>query len=160
MTERRPRPSLDVVDPDVDVRDPRQRADAGRRELSTLAVIGVGGVLGAEARYGIAVASPHHDGSWPWSTLVVNVVGSLLIGVVVIAVERRSPHRLLRPFVAVGILGGFTTFSTFAVDNHELFLAMRPFVALGYAAASLFGCLAATAVGVAVTRRLVPEAGS
>lgn len=153
----RPGPDRDVIDPDVDIRDPRELRDVGRREGLTLAVIAAGGVLGAEARYGIATALPHADSAWPWSTLVANVVGSLLLGVLMAVVERRSPHHLLRPFLGVGILGGFTTFSTFAVDNQHLFGAQRPFVALGYAAASLLGCFAATALGLVTARRTVGQ---
>lgn len=148
-------PPRDVVDPDVDVRDPDESADVGRREVHTLVAIALGGVLGAEARYGLATAVPHTDAAWPWSTLMINLVGSLLIGVLMTVVERRSPHHLVRPFVGVGILGGFTTFSTFALDNQHLLLAGRPFVALAYIAASLFGCFAATALAIAATRRVI-----
>lgn len=143
-----PEPHDDVIDPDA--------VDPGRRELLTLAVIAIGGVLGAEARYGVATALPHGGAAWPWATLVTNVVGSFLIGVLMITVERRAPHPLVRPFLGVGVLGGFTTFSTFALDAQHLLDAGRPFVALGYAAASLLGCFAATALAVTLTRRAVP----
>ncbi|MBE7188885.1 CrcB family protein [Jatrophihabitans endophyticus] len=149
------RPGRDVIDPDVDVDDPGQRADVGRREALTLAVIAAGGALGAEARYGLSTAWPHGNAAWPWATVLTNLVGSFLLGVLMITVERRSPHHLVRPFLGVGVLGGFTTFSTFALDLHHLLDAGRPLVGLGYAAASLFGCVAATALAVLATRRVV-----
>src|SRR3954463_13718444 len=76
-----------------------------------------GGVLGALARWGIGAALPHDAGSWPWATLLVNVTGCALIGVLLAVLLARFPaHPWLRPFLATGVLGGYTTFSTFAVD--------------------------------------------
>ena len=142
----------DSVDPDVDVHD----AGRGQRELVTIAAIAVGGIAGAEARYGISVTIDHSNDAWPWSTLIANILGCLLIGLLIIWVERRSPHPLARPFLGTGVLGGFTTFSTFALDDQHLFNAGRPFVALGYSAASFAACFAATAVAIAVARRAFP----
>ena len=155
MSEHRPRPGRDVVDPDVD--DPAQRDGAGRRELGTLAVIALGGVLGAEARYGLATAIPHGDSGWPWATLLTNLVGSFVIGVLMVVVERRAPHPLVRPFLGVGICGGFTTFSTFALGCPAP-SRRRPAVrgARLCRRASLFGCFAATALALVLTRRTVP----
>ena len=144
-----------AIDPDVDLNDPQQRADVGRRELSVLAAVAAGGIVGAEARYGLALAVPHDTGTWPWATLIINVLGSLLMGVLmVVLLELITPHHLLRPFLGVGVLGGFTTFSTFSVDADDLLRADRPLVALGYVAASLAGCLAATALAMSATRSL------
>ena len=83
-----------------------------------MAAIAVGGALGTLARYGVerAAGRPMPLG-FPWATLAVNVVGSFVLGVVVtLVVERWPGDRWLRPLVAVGFCGGFTTFSTFAVE--------------------------------------------
>src|ERR1700689_208306 len=90
------------------------RPDAGWR---TLAVIAVGGAAGALARYGLATAFPHPAGSFDWVTLGINVSGCALIGALMVAITEVWPgHPLARPFLAVGVLGGFTTFSTYIVD--------------------------------------------
>ena len=108
-----------VVDPDVDVADPVERPEAaGPRLHAVLGAIAVGGVVGAEARYGLGVLLPHRADEWPWATLLTNVSGCLLIGVLmVVIVERIRPHPLVRPLLGVGVLGGYTTFSTYAVDT-------------------------------------------
>lgn len=125
-------------------------------ELSLVAAVAAGGVIGAEARYGLAVLAPHAGGAWPWATLVTNVIGSLLIGALMTLLQRgpAAPHPLVRPFLGIGVLGGFTTFSTFAVDTGALLRAHRPAVALAYVLASVAGCLAATLAGIAATRRV------
>jgi CrcB protein len=79
----------------------------------------IGGVLGALARWGIAAALP--TAGWPWATLTVNLTGCLLIGVLLAVLLARFPdHPWLRPLLAVGVLGGYTTYSTFAVDAVRL----------------------------------------
>ena len=148
--------SYGIVDSDVDLHDPRQRAETSPHEWRLLAAIAVGGVLGAEARYGLDLAIPHPLGAFAWSTLLTNVIGCLLIGVLmVVLTEVVTPHRLARPFLGTGVLGGFTTFSTFAVDTHRLLVEHRLLVALGYGALSLAGCLVAVAAGVLLSRRLL-----
>lgn len=100
---------------------------------STFAAVAVGGAIGALARYGIAEAIPRAvpitgtgvDASvgttWPWATFITNLIGCLLVGFVVHAVvEHRSAHRLARPFLVTGILGGFTTFSALGVEAIDL----------------------------------------
>ncbi|GAB3818779.1 CrcB family protein [Kribbella italica] len=108
----------------------------------TLAVIAAGGVVGSLARYGLAEAWPHQLGGFPWATFVTNVVGCFLIGVLLARITPQT-HPLLRPFVGTGVLGGFTTFSTFAVDTDRL-LPDHAVVALVY----FFGTLAAALVAV------------
>jgi CrcB protein len=147
----------DVVDSDVDLRDPLQRTEIHPREWDFLLAIAAGGVLGAEGRYGIDDLLPRAGGGFPWATLVVNVSGSLLIGVLMVVLHALHPHRLVRPFFGVGLLGGYTTFATFGVDAVGLVRAREPWLALGYAVATLVLCLfavtAATVAAQALTRR-------
>jgi fluoride exporter len=145
-----------VVDSDVDLSDAGQRGETRPREWDVLLAIAVGGVAGAEARYGLSIALPHPPGTWPWATLITNVLGSALIGVLMTVLASLSrPPRLVRPLLGVGVLGGFTTFSTFALDAHALLRADRVGVAVGYVAASLASCVLATAAAVLLTRGAV-----
>jgi CrcB protein len=114
-----------------------------------LAVIAVGGGIGAVARHGVGAAFPQSPLDFPWPTLLINVVGCALIGVLMVVItEVVTPHRYVRPFLGVGVLGGFTTFSTYAVDAVRLVNAGRPAVALVYLVATPLAALAAVVVGV------------
>jgi CrcB protein len=118
-----------------------------------LLAIAAGGALGSVARYGLSVAIPHARGAFAVATLVTNALGCLLIGVlmaVLTTVER--PHPLLRPFLGVGILGGFTTFSTFVTDTLDAATTGRLLGSLAYVVASPALCLAAVAAGLTATR--------
>jgi len=128
---------------------------AGRHRVSwsVLAVVSVGGALGALGRYGLTVGWPHRPGRFPWATFVTNVSGCLLIGVLMVLItEVWSAHRLLRPFLGVGMLGGYTTFSTYAVDIQQLVATGAARTALEYLAGTLAAALAAVYAGIAVTR--------
>ncbi|KAA0909358.1 fluoride efflux transporter FluC, partial [Streptomyces apricus] len=96
---------------------------------------------------------PGEGGGFPWTTFWVNVTGCFLIGVLMVLVtEVRTPHRLVRPFLGTGVLGGFTTFSTYAVDIERLLDAGRPRTAFAYLAATLLAALAVVWAAVALTR--------
>ena len=114
-------------------------------------------VVSAE-EWQVARALPHDDPSWfPWSTLVVNVSGCLAIGVVLVLVVERWAHRpLARPFLSTGVLGGFTTFSTYAVDTRGLLGTGHAELALVYLLGSVVGGLVAVLVGMRLTERLLP----
>ena len=100
----------------------------------------LGGALGALARWAIAEALPHSPGAWPWSTLLVNLVGCLALGGLLAVLLARYPHSpWLRPFLAVGVLGGFTTYSTFAMDVVRLTGSGHPVLAVAYVLASVLG---------------------
>lgn len=137
------------VHPSVPGRGP-SRAD---REWDVLGAIAMGGSLGALGRYAVDEALPHARVSFPWSTLLVNVSGCFLIGVLmVVALELTEPHRLVRPFLGVGVLGGYTTFSAASVELQQLMDAHRNATALMYLVATLAGSLIAAWAGVTLAR--------
>jgi CrcB protein len=140
------------IDSDVDLPVPAQRR---RRswDPGVLAAIAVGGVLGAEGRYGMSLLLPHHPGQWPLATWLTNVTGCFLIGVLMVVItELTSPHRLVRPFLGVGVLGGYTTFSTAMVDVEQMVRAGHAGAALGYLLATPVAAVAAAFLGVLLTR--------
>ena len=118
--------------------------------------IALGGMLGAAGRYALELAWPHGAGSLPWATLVTNVSGCLLIGVLMVYVIEVSAgalrHPLVRPFLGVGVLGGYTTFSTYTVQSETLVADGRPLLGLAYLFGTLVAALAAVVVGVAIAR--------
>jgi CrcB protein len=130
-----------------------RRADTRARRWPALAAISVGGALGALARYGLAVAFPHRPGEFPWTTFGVNVAGCLLIGVLMVLVtEVWRSGRLPRLFLGVGVLGGFTTFSTYVVEAWQGVRAGAGPSAFGYLAGTLVAALVAVSAGTALTR--------
>lgn len=116
-----------------------------------LLVVSAGGVLGALARYLVGLLVTHSPNGFPWSTALVNVTGCLLIGVLLGWHDRDERHRHLRPFLAVGVLGGYTTFSTYALDAQVLIADGRLIAATGYLIGTLLAALAAVWVGLALT---------
>ncbi|MFC4055205.1 fluoride efflux transporter FluC [Actinomadura syzygii] len=142
--------------PDIDLRvPPRRRWDLGREHWSTLAAISAGGVCGALARYGISTALPHRSGAFDWAIFVINVSGCLLIGVLMVLItEVWRAHRLVRPFLGVGILGGYTTFSTALVEVQRGVQDEMARSALLYLFGTLVCALLAVQAGVWLTRLL------
>ncbi len=147
---RDPHPGF-PVDPDVTEADlptvPERALRLIRTRRDILLAIAVGGALGTAARWSLARALPHSPDEFPWSTLLANVVGCFALGVLmVVVVERLPSSRLVRPFFGTGLLGGFTTFSTYAVDTRDLLAAGRPALAAAYLLATLvLGLLAVVA---------------
>jgi CrcB protein len=118
-------------------------------------VIALGGALGSLARWGVASALPHRPGEVPWSTVVANVSGCFLLGVlVVLASEVWPPSRYVRPFGGVGVLGGYTTFSTVMLDTRALAVAGRAWVAVAYVVGTAAAGLAAVVAALVLTRAL------
>ena len=127
-----------------------------RSPLTGYALAALGGVLGALARWGVARALHSPAGGWPWATLLVNVTGCALIGLLLAVLPARFPTSpWLRPFLATGVLGGYTTFSTFAVDAVRLADGGAPGRALGYVLASVLGGLGAVVAGLTAGRALL-----
>ncbi|MQA33513.1 fluoride efflux transporter CrcB [Modestobacter roseus] len=117
----------------------------------------LGGALGALARWALAEALPTPAAGWPWATLLVNLAGCLLLGLLLAVLFPRHPDsRWLRPFLGTGVLGGFTTFSTFAVETVRLVDAGAAATAAGYVAASVLGGLLAAVAGVRLARGARP----
>jgi CrcB protein len=128
------------------------REDSIMPDVRLFAAISAGGVLGALGRFGLQSVFPHAASAFGWTTLAINVSGCLLIGIVAaVAAESRRAPRLTRPFLITGVLGGFTTFSTYIVDAQRALAAGAPRVALTYAAATLAATLAAAWIGVWLT---------
>ncbi|MFJ7195757.1 MULTISPECIES: fluoride efflux transporter CrcB [unclassified Streptomyces] len=123
---------------------------------AVVAVVALGGAIGACARYGATLIWPTAPGGFPWTTLIVNVVGCAVIGVFMVVISEVWPaHRLVRPFFGTGVLGGFTTFSTYAVDIQRLVDVGRVRAGLGYLGLTLFAALAAVWSAVWATRRVL-----
>jgi fluoride exporter len=143
-----------AVDSDVDLRvDGRARRT---HDPVIMGVIAVGGAIGATARYLISLGWPTPAGGFPFGTLVINIVGCGLIGILMVLVtDVLTQQRLIRPFVGTGVLGGFTTFSTYAVDIEQLISGGHAGTALLYLAATVVGALLAVRTTVTATRALI-----
>lgn len=122
----------------------------------TLLVVAGGGALGSVLRFLAGTAVTRWAGpTFPYGTLVVNIIGSLLIGLVyVLLVERLPMGPLWRAGLMTGLLGGFTTFSAFSLETVALLEEHAYGKATLYVAASVILCLAATGLGILMARRL------
>lgn len=137
------------------------------RDYDLFAVVAVGGSLGALVRYSLDVLiAPERDG-WPTATFVINLTGAFVLGVVLVVARVKVPDpkastgaRLFRPFVVTGLLGGYTTFSTYVIETHTLALAGRWILAVTYAVGSVVLGVVCVAAAMFVTTRIlepVPE---
>jgi len=130
-----------------------RRHRSRRAEPGVLGAVALGGALGAPARYGIAQLVDVTPGTFPWGTFWTNSTGSFALGFLfVLLLERFPPSRYLRPFIATGFLGAFTTYSTFAMETDLLVKNGHVGVALAYAAGSLVTGFAAIWAGVVLAR--------
>lgn len=126
--------------------------------VGTLLAIFVGGSLGVLARYQLDAHHPVAQGHLPWTTLVINLSGSLAIGLLVPLIERVTPRApLARPFVVVGFLGGWTTYSTLAVDATLMIKDGDVATLIVYLAATVIGGLALVVAGDALGMRMLPK---
>ncbi|MCW0214807.1 MAG: fluoride efflux transporter CrcB [Pseudonocardia sp.] len=134
---------------------PRRLFDPLAGQGPAIAAVSVGGVLGALARWAVGLTLPAAPGTFPLGTFGINVLGGFLIGALLVTLtELRTPHPLLRPFLATGILGGFTTFSTYSVDAQHLIAAGHVGTAFGYLAGTLAAAVAATWAGIGLARAI------
>jgi fluoride exporter len=138
--------------------DPLSRETTPRLGLSftTLLAILIGGGLGTVARFLLDTTFTEGPGQFPTVTLLINLSGSLAIGFLIPLVDRARPRApLARPFVIVGLLGGWTTYSTLAVNGVTLLQGGHVGTCLLYLVATLAGGIALVAVGSAAGRNVV-----
>ena len=108
-----------------------------------LGAVALGGAIGASTRWAVGDPWTLEPGTWPWATLLVNVLGSLAIG---FAARRLIVDTVGWAFLATGVLGGFTTFSAFAVELNAMVDANRSELAVAYGAVTLIAGVGATLV--------------
>ncbi len=139
---------------------PRHAPAAWRGQGPVVAAVACGGGLGSAARYGAGRLWPTPEAGFPWTVLWVNVTGCALIGALIVLTFEvwPGPYRLLRPFLGTGVLGGYTTFSTYSQDVANLLDAERARAALAYLALTVVAALAATWLTMAATRAVARAA--
>ena len=127
--------------------------------MTRFLLVAIGGGLGAMARYGLglAVGRLAPGAAWPWATLTANVAGGLLMGLLVgwLALRAGAGQESIRLFAAVGLLGGFTTFSAFSLDTLMLWERGQPGLALIYVILSVTASLLAVFAGLALGRSIL-----
>ncbi|GHI45604.1 putative fluoride ion transporter CrcB 1 [Streptomyces albidoflavus] len=135
-------------------------------------MVALGGAVGALLRYsasriwrnGSDASLLWHQGmaAFPWTTLLVNVVGCFLMGVLAVALKERftGAPRLLNPMLGTGVLGGFTTFSSYSDDTRRLIENGQPLTAVGYLLLTAAACMAGIVLGVALTRLALTGGGT
>ncbi len=140
------------------------RGAIAHRRPSALAVVAVGGAIGTLGRYCVGLVFPVSPAGWPVATFMVNLVGAFALGLLLEALLRTGPDSgrryLLRLAAGTGMLGAFTTYSTFAVDVILLVRDGSLVLAAAYAVLSvLFGVCAAGA-GIVVSARIAGRRAS
>lgn len=162
--ERGPEAAIDgdhplPIDPDVRIEsadETRARRPERVRHLRVLAAIAAGGFLGGVARYEIGLTFPTRHGTFPATTLGINVAGSFVLALLTVFVlEILPPTRYVRPLLGVGFCGALTTFSTWMLDTDRLLGAGAFGAAAGDILGSLAAGLAATSLGLTVGRAIV-----
>lgn len=128
----------------------------GLTTIPVILTIAAGGALGSVMRYGAAqLMTPDTGTGFPAAIMVINIVGSFLMGVMVVILLAKFPqHGLLRMFLTIGVLGGFTTFSTFAFDVVALFERGDYGMAAAYTGGSVIFSIAALFAGLGLGRAL------
>jgi fluoride exporter len=119
--------------------------------MPTFLLVAIAGAAGVSARYGLDLHFSRDAHHIPWVTFAINVSGSFVIGAVVATLDAH-PHSTLRPAITIGLLGGFTTFSTFSLETYRLLDRGHLALASAYSLGSLAAGLAAVTVGVYAAR--------
>ena len=129
---------------------------AGETMWQQILIVGVGGAIGAVARFGVHSYTQRSLEAFPFGTLIVNVVGCLILGALMLLVEERPDFSpTVRLFLGVGLLGSFTTFSTFGVETIDLLREKEHLLALLSVAGNLGVGLAAVLLGRGLARAIV-----
>ena len=119
-----------------------------------LVLVAIGGAVGSSLRHLVNLAALRFVGQgFPWSTLMINIVGSFAIGAFMeLLVRRLGVSNEVRLFIATGVLGGFTTFSAFSLDFALLWERGASIPALAYLLASVIGAIVALFMGLWLAR--------
>jgi fluoride exporter len=132
---------------------PRRLGRAIRARAPVVLAVAAGGALGAPLRYEIAAHANVAADSFPWPTFWINISGSFLLGLLLTFVlERWPPTRFIRPFLAIGLLGAYTTFSTYSVETDLLLRDGHVAIGLSYAIVSLVAGGGAVYLGIVAGR--------
>ena len=124
--------------------------------MKYLLFIALGGAGGAVSRYLVATwIHSMWEGRLPMGTLMVNALGSFVIGVIYVLIEHNVVHPDWRGVLMVGFLGAFTTFSTFSLETIEMFEAGHTIHAVGYMLGSAILCVVMAGLAIQLTRQLV-----
>jgi fluoride exporter len=154
------------VDPDVEADEddrrlghtatvPHELGAVLTERRDVLLAVAFGGALGSLGRWGLNEALAG-SGPFPWATFIENVSGSFALGVLVVVLLERWPQsKYLRPFLGVGVLGGFTTFSTYALDLRTLVAADHLALVVTYLVGTLLAALLAAWLGITAARRVM-----
>jgi CrcB protein len=130
------------------------RQSGAVRFVGLALLVAVGATVGTLVRASIELVFPHAPGEWPWATFAINILGSLALGALIEALALRGPdtgrRRMLRLGVGTGVVGGFTTYSTFVVEIDRLATAGAVSMALVYTLASVVLGVVAAAIGAGV----------
>lgn len=123
--------------------------------ILTLSHVALGGAIGASLRYLVQLGSLRLFGTgFPFGTLMINVAGSFLMGMLVVVLAEKGGMRLA-PFLMTGILGGFTTFSAFSLDAISLWERGDSWLSFGYVGASVILSLGALGAGLQLARSMI-----
>lgn len=125
--------------------------------VSSFIWVALGGAVGSVARFGVNLTAPRLLGAdFPWATLIVNILGSLIMGfLAAFLAEKYSDQPDLRLFLLTGVLGGFTTFSAFSLDVFNLVQRGESSTAMIYASASVVLSIVAVFAGFVVSRAII-----
>ncbi|HEX8469993.1 MAG TPA: fluoride efflux transporter CrcB [Brevundimonas sp.] len=125
--------------------------------MTRFLLVAIGGALGSTARYGVGLAAGRlfPGSAWPYGTLTVNIVGGLVMGLVAgwLAARGGAGQESVRVFAAVGVLGGFTTFSAFSLETVQMIERRQIGLAVAYVAVSVVVAVAALFLGLLMARR-------
>lgn len=125
--------------------------------LSIYLAIAIGGGLGACSRYALSLAfAKSIGGTFPWPTLLVNLLGGLAIGIAYVVIqEKLAAASLLKPLLITGFLGGLTTFSAFSLEAVQLLQAGQVFSAFLYSVLSVILCVSACCLMIVITQNMI-----